>query len=172
MRRLHVPALLGLSALALPCSTAFAQRAARPAVQDETTFQLERELKITITLPELSNAQCSATSTTKYEQRNTIARVNGTLAVSDCTVASGAFTVAVRTRDEDGAEKPLEFSETWQRSDDQEVPFTADYPIGENMELVSVRLRGLTCTCADSTNDNGDPAATPEPPQEPTDAVP
>jgi hypothetical protein len=69
------------------------------------------------------------------------------VAVSDCTVASGAFTVAVRTRDESGADKPLEFSETWQRTDDQAVQFTADYPIGENMELVSVRLRGLTCTC-------------------------
>ena len=37
----------------------------------------------------------------------------------------------------------------WQRTDDADVTFTADYPIGENVELLSVRLRGLTCTCAD-----------------------
>jgi hypothetical protein len=28
------------------------------------------------------------------------------------------------------------------------VSFTADYPIGENVELVSARVRGLSCTCA------------------------
>jgi hypothetical protein len=29
------------------------------------------------------------------------------------------------------------------------VQFTADYPIGENMELLEVRLQGLKCTCGD-----------------------
>ena len=80
---------------------------------------------------------------------NTIARVNSTLKIADCTVASGAFSVALRIRDESGAEKPVEFNETWQRSDAQDVKFAADYPIGENVELLSVRMRRLSCTCAD-----------------------
>ena len=74
----------------------------------------------------------------------------GVLEIADCAAASGAFTVAVRTRDDSGQEKPLEFSETWQRTDGEDVTFTADYPIGENVELLSVRLRGLTCSCADT----------------------
>ncbi len=57
--------------------------------------------------------------------------------------------VAVRVKGESGEEKVLEFSETWQRSDDRDVIFAADYPIGEDVELVNVRVRSLTCTCAD-----------------------
>jgi hypothetical protein len=98
-----------------------------------------------------STLQCSAATTTEYEQRNTVARIESTFAIADCTLASGAFTVAVRTKGENGEERPpLEFSETWQRSDAHDVRFTADYPIGENVDLVSVRLRGLTCTCGDA----------------------
>jgi hypothetical protein len=109
----------------------------------------EKEVAISIELPTLSNRECSATTTTEYLQLNTIARVNGTLKVADCTVASGAFSIALRIRDESGEEKPIEFDETWQRTDDQDVKFGADYPIGENVELRSVRVRRLSCTCAD-----------------------
>jgi hypothetical protein len=77
----------------------------------------------------------------------------------------------VRVKDENGAETPLEFHETWQRSGPEDVAFTADYPIGENMELVNVRLRGLSCTCADATSASPlpeiDPTADAEPAQGP-----
>jgi len=53
----------------------------------------------------------------------------------------------------------------WQRSDDQDVSFTSDYPIGDDVDLVSVRLRGLSCTC-------GDPAQTDAPALAPAPAVP
>ena len=112
------------------------------------TFQTEQKLAILIKPPPL-NVQCGATTTTQYQQMNTTAHVDGVLEIADCAAASGTFTVAVRTRDDNGQEKPLEFSETWQRTDAENVTFTADYPIGENVELLSVRLRGLTCTCAD-----------------------
>ena len=152
MRRLHFAAFLALATLQLPASPALAQesnqgvvtdrdnpptcRAAgggsrvRPNCGSETTtaaFRTEQELQITIEVPPLSSAQCSATSTTQYEQRNTIARINSALQVSDCAAASGTFTVAIRTRDESGADKPLEFSETWQRSEGKDAQFTADY---------------------------------------------
>ena len=96
-----------------------------------------------------STLECSATTTT--EQRNTVAHISSTFAIADCPRASVAFSVAVRVKDESGEEKPpLEFSETWQRTDADDVRFTADYPIGENVDLISVRLRGLTCTCGDT----------------------
>jgi hypothetical protein len=113
------------------------------------TVRAEKEVPILIALPVLTSRECSATTTTEYMQLNTIARVNSTLKIADCTVASGAFSIALRVRDESGAEKPVEFDETWQRGDDQDVKFAADYPIGENAELLSVRMRRLSCTCAD-----------------------
>jgi hypothetical protein len=60
-------------------------------------------------------------------------------------------------KDDGGQERPLEFSETWQRGTDDDVSFAGDYPIGENVELVSLRLRDLTCTCGDPPKE--EPAA-------------
>ena len=118
------------------------------------TVRMEQELKLSIKLaPPPSTFQCGASTTTSSQQRNTVARISSTLEIRDCTAASGTFTVALRIKDDSGAEKPLEFSEIWQRSDDQDVQFTADYPIGENVELVGARLRGLTCTCADAASE-------------------
>ncbi len=133
-----------------------------------TTVRTEQELKISIEIPAFKDAQCSATTTTEYRQLNTIARVNSTIHVADCTVASGTFTMALRVSEDSGGEdKPLEFSETWQRSDAQDVKFTADYPIGENVELRSVRVRALRCACADAPQpavEAGDSAVTLEQP--------
>jgi len=108
----------------------------------------EQTIDLSFKLDAPSAVQCSAAATTEYEQRNTVVRIDSTFAIADCTQASGAFSVSVRVKDESGEEKPpLEFSETWQRSDANDVRFTADYPIGENVDLISVRLRGFTCTC-------------------------
>jgi len=115
-----------------------------------TTLRTEQEFKISIEVPALPSAQCEATSVTESHQRNTLARVDSTISIPDCAAASGAFTVALRVRDERGQVNALEFNETWQRGDDQDVHLTADYPIGENVELLSVRVRGLRCTCAEA----------------------
>jgi hypothetical protein len=53
-----------------------------------------------------------------------------------------------RVRGDSGETVPIEFGETWQRDDAKDVSFTTDYPIGENVELVNVRVRNLKCTCA------------------------
>ena len=155
MSQIHVSALVALSAVALLTSPGSAQ-----AQREPTTVRVEQEIKIPIELPALPSAQCEAAAESEYQQRNTLARLISTIAVADCTAASGTFTATVRVRDESGEIKPLEFSETWQRSDDQDVKFTKDYPIGENVELVSVRVRGLRCTCADAP-EQPDPPVTP-----------
>jgi hypothetical protein len=116
---------------------------------ETTTLRFEQTLKLLIDVPAILTAQCAATTTTEYQQRNMSARVAGAIAISDCTAAAGEYKVAVRVKGESGQVQVLEFSETWQRSDDRDVTFSADYPIGENVELVSVRLSNLTCTCGD-----------------------
>ena len=95
--------------------------------------------------------QCEATTLTEYFQRNNVARVSGTVSIANCTAGTtGNFTLVARVRDEAGEIKPVEFNETWQRADAQDHIFTSHYPIGENVELVNVRVRGLTCACADA----------------------
>jgi len=132
-------------ALALLAVLPLAAGAQQP---EPTVLRSEQELKVSIETPALASTQCQATTTAAYEQRNTNARVRGTIKVESCTAASGEFTVTIRVRDDSGEVKTLELKETWQRDDDQDVSFSTDYPIGENVDLVSARVRGLSCTCA------------------------
>jgi hypothetical protein len=126
----------------------------QPELKTERT---EVKLKLPLEAPEPPTAQCEATTTTEYQQRNTMARVDSTLAIKNCAAVTGTLTFLVRIRDESGEIKPLEFNETWQRSDDEDVKFMAEYPIGDNVNLVSVRVRDLHCTCADSPTEQAGP---------------
>jgi hypothetical protein len=141
MSRINVTALLALATVALPSSAALAQA-------ETTTVRTERELKLSIEVPAVPSAQCQAVAATSYHQRNTFARVASTIDTADCPAAVGEFKIAIRVRDESGEVKSLEFDETWRRSDAKSVVVERDYPIGENVELVNARVRGLTCTCS------------------------
>jgi hypothetical protein len=95
-----------------------------------------------------AGTQCEASTLTEFEQRDNVARVSGTVSISMCPAGTtGAFTLVANVRDDAGAITPLEFSETWQRADAQDHIFNSDYPIGDNVDVVSVRVRNLTCTC-------------------------
>jgi hypothetical protein len=128
-----------------------------PEIERLQREQLERAMKQIGPAP---LAQCGASTTTESRQIDAIARVSATLEIRDCAAAAGTLTVAVVVKDKSGGgEKPLEFTETWQRSDDRDVAVANDYPIGENVELVDVHLSGLTCTCADPFAPAPPPAA-------------
>jgi hypothetical protein len=134
------------------CAAAPGGSRIRPNCEVETetaSFEIQQQLRIALNPPPLPDAQCGAATTTEYWQLDKVARVSGTLEIRDCTAASGTLTIAAVIKEESGEEKALEFSETWQRSDDNDVSFAGDYPIGENVDLVRVRLSGLTCTCTD-----------------------
>lgn len=118
---------------------------------DTTTERTEHRITLpSIKLDPLLSAQCAATAATEYFQQQATAHVASTISIQDCTAASGELTFALRIRDANGNVSPLEFNETWQRSGDGDVKLTADYGIGENVSLVSVRVRNLRCTCADA----------------------
>ena len=105
-----------------------------------------------VTAAQPSGPQCEASMLTDYFQQGDVARVSGRISLAACPAGTtGSYNVAARIRDESGEIKLLEFSETWQRDDAEDVAFNTDYPIGED-ELVSVRMRGLKCTCAEPRN--------------------
>ena len=114
-----------------------------------TTVRTEAPLNVSLELPQPAGPQCEATTLTEYQQRNNIARVTGTVSITTCPAGStGTFNVVARVRDDSGEIKPIEFAEKWQRDDAGDNKFTGDYPIGDNVELVNVRIRDLKCTCA------------------------
>jgi hypothetical protein len=130
-------------------------RANCEAEDTQTTVRTEQKLKVSLDPPPQPSApQCEVTATTEYSQSNTVARVDGTINIRNCSTGStGTYNIVVRVRDEKGEINSLEFSDKWQRSDGQDVKFAADYPIGQNVDLVNVRLHDLRCTCADPPAD-------------------
>lgn len=150
MRHIHCIVLVAASvAVALAASTAAQERARRNRADAQTTtLRTEQELELTIEVPAVPSAQCEATAATSYFQRNTQAHVDTTIASATCPAAAGEFKIALRIRNDAGEVKTLEVDETWQRSELADVVVRGDYPIGENVELVSARVRGLTCECA------------------------
>jgi hypothetical protein len=137
-------------------------RANCEAQDTQATVRTEQKLKVSLDAPPQPSApQCEATATTDSFQSNAVARVDGTINIRNCSAGSaGTYNIVVRVRDENGEINSLEFSDKWQRSDGQDVKFAADYPIGQNVDLVNVRLHDLRCTCADPP---ADPAPDPAP---------
>lgn len=128
-----------------------------------TTVRTEAPLNVSLELPQPDAVQCEATTLTQYQQRNNVARVTGTVSIAKCPAGSaGTFNVVARVKDESGEIKPIEFAEKWQRSDAGDNEFTGDYAIGENVELVNVRIRDLKCTCAAAPEAAASEAATSE----------
>ncbi len=98
-----------------------------------------------------ASKSCTATLAITYQQRNTIANVEGTIENTMCAASGGDYELAISLKAPDGGDpKVIEFSGKWQRSDSQSVKFTTDYPIGENAELLRVRARKVHCTCTDA----------------------
>ena len=110
----------------------------------EVVVATETEVNFTVELPPVKSAQCAATIEIEYTQRDTLVSVEGTIDHQDCAASNGEQRLTVNVRDENRELKTLEFVEAWQRKDDQPVEFKVSYPIGDNVDLVSVRR----ATCA------------------------
>jgi hypothetical protein len=116
----------------------------------EDEFDRARGETVRIPIPSfaLKGLRCEASTWTEYEQIGNVARVTGKVSISACpSGTTGKFAVVARVRDDAGVSKPIEFSEMWRNPDAQDYLFFADYPIGDNVFLESVRVRNLTCTC-------------------------
>ncbi len=113
-----------------------------------TTISAAKDIPIELQAHIGSGPTCEPTMSITYEQRNDLARVEGTIENPACAACSGDYTMAVRIRDASGEIKTLEFPGTWKRADDLPVKFTTDYPIGPNVDVVNVRSKSLHCVCA------------------------
>ena len=120
----------------------------------ENEFDRARGATVRIPIPvfSLKGPQCEASTYTEYQQVGNVARVTGTVNISACPAGTtGKFALVARVRDEAGTRTPIEFTEMWENPDAQDYTFFADYPIGDNVFLESVRVRNLMCTCESAT---------------------
>jgi hypothetical protein len=119
----------------------------------EEVLGLETEITTSVELRPPATPFCSAAIELQYWQRDTDVHVEGVLDNDTCAASGGEYVIVVRTRSESGELQMLEFTETWQRDDDQPVALESDYPIGENVELIRLGSGRIRCRCADGTQD-------------------
>ena len=115
----------------------------------------EREVSNTATISntvemklETDSNLCQATASMDYFQRGAEAQVETSIDTDECGPAEGTYIVKITVRG-DGDEEPrvLDFEETWERGDDMPVESMKRYPIGDDVDLLRVKTRKLSCTC-------------------------
>lgn len=103
---------------------------------------------------ELVFGGCEASASIEYFQRGAEADVKAAVENPDCAASSGRFVVEITVRADGATENAkLRFEEQWQRDDDAPVLSERRYPIGDNVDLLRVRIRKLSCSCADVSSD-------------------
>ena len=101
---------------------------------------------------------CEAKLNLEYFQRGDKAQVNSTLTNPQCDASFGSYTIQVRYRGEDQELQTTNYEERWSREDAEPIVASNQYFIGDNVDLVRVRSRSLTCTCGSdvATSDNAE----------------
>ncbi len=121
----------------------------RQTKANSTTFSKTFELKT-----EQRTTACEATAALEYFQRGTEADVETTIENVDCEASSGTFTIEATVRaDGQKDSAKLSFPETWSRDTDEPVEISKRYPIGDNVDLLRVKVRKLRCECSEETAD-------------------
>lgn len=113
-------------------------------------LRIDTPITVTSTFEVPQSAYCAATYAVEYTQKDTKVGVAGVIENKDCAASSGEYKLLVRVRNETGDVKTLDFLESWQRYNDEPVKFGGDYAIGNNVDLVNVRVVQVSCTCADA----------------------
>jgi len=119
------------------------------ASAQEQESKKNNEIRYTMTIKTTPPARqrCSASLEFTFQQKNTVAAVDTTLVNPDCGASSGEYTFLVRFRDDSNEVHTLEYPVTWQRDDDLDLETHNEYSIGDNVDLVTVRSRSMSCFC-------------------------
>ena len=114
---------------------------------DRNSVSFSRKLEMTAEPPPLN---CVASVSLDYFQKGATAEVEMVIENTACEAASGTFVIeaTVRVDGKQEAQK-LKFPESWQRVDSAPLTFARSYPIGDNADLLRVRIRNLKCACSD-----------------------
>ena len=111
------------------------------------TFSKTFEMKV-----EQHSSACEATAVLEYSQHGAEVEVEATIENSDCAASSGEFTIETTVRGDGQMDSDkFSFPETWSRDDENPVVITKRYPIGDNVDLMRVKVRKLRCECSKET---------------------
>ena len=134
----------------LPLAAAQHTKATTPQGSTKSSGGLEQKISVPMQLPEIRFGSCEADISFEFHQRDTLARVVSTIEYGPCKTSSGEYELLISINDGNGVHQTLTFDESWGPENDSLVEFSKDYPIGENVTLTRVVVRGLRCECPDS----------------------
>ncbi|MBT8079633.1 MAG: hypothetical protein KJO31_13730 [Gammaproteobacteria bacterium] len=117
----------------------------------------EYSVPVEVTL-EYKTDGCEAKLNIEYFQRGENAQVSSTLDNTQCAASHGSYSIQVRYRGADGKLQTRDYEESWSRDDAEPVVLTKQYFVGQDVDLVRVRSRRLTCVCGDEAADVGSEA--------------
>lgn len=136
---------IGATIASLPC-VASAQDAPVQAGQNDEQRKMEIRTTGTIRL-EKRVGGCRANLSLEYWQEGHLARVNTTISNNECAASGGEYRIRIVYRGDDGEAVTDEYDESWERDDERTVSVSRTYEIGDDVDLLRVRSRGLTCAC-------------------------
>jgi hypothetical protein len=106
---------------------------------------------------EYNSDACKADLRLEYFQKGANAHVKSTLSNEGCGASSGDYTVRVQYKDSEGESQLVEFEETWMRSGDADVVSEKDYLVGDDMDIVRVKSKKLSCRCEETQTQDQQP---------------
>lgn len=144
-----------LASIAVVACLPITAQGQQSSISETSEYSNSSEKTFTVKLkPPERKHYCKATTAIEYYQSDDVADVNVEIKNDDCVTSSGSYTMKVRYRTEGSEVVNLEFDETWQREDDQNILISRQYPIGKNVDLVRVRAGKMRCVCAESKDEN------------------
>ena len=136
-----------LAVTAMMVLAAYAWAGEEPEFSETTSRTKTMEIKI-----ESTSNLCSAIASLDYQQRGAEAEVATSVHTDDCAAANGSYMLKITVRgDADKEPRILSFEESWERSDNTPVESLRRYPIGDDVDLLRIKARKLSCRCADTT---------------------
>jgi len=140
--------------LLLIVATSFAMPCLADDLDTANTTEFSKTIEIRL---EHEAGGCQATAAVEYLQRGAEAEVDTCVENAECGASSRDYAIelTIRREGEPDTEK-LRFEETWSRTDAAPVRASRRYAIGDDVDLLRVKVRDLSCTCATSGEESGE----------------
>lgn len=129
------------------------------SIQRSTEYEVESktfEKHIPVKL-EYGAGGCKANLHIEYFQKGTDAHVKTMLSNEECGASSGDYTIRIRYKDAQGELGLVEYEEAWTRDDDVTVTNEKEYFVGDDIDLVRVNTRRLSCSCTEAQSQEEEP---------------
>jgi len=113
----------------------------------EIDQDIDEHVRVLPVTSKFHDSRCEAKLLIEYYQKGTDAHVNSELTNDVCGASFGDYTIRVRYKDAHGEIKQLEFEETWAREDDAEWTSEKEYFVGDDIDIIRVKAKDLSCKC-------------------------